>query len=120
MIWLFTAVSLIASLEFFFKLPISAEIGKATQSAKKALKIILASGISDHSKEKIVLECALRIFIGSSKALCLLFLALMPTYLLLFFSHSAFMLMMTLPGIGFSFFVSISYIVVRRRVIGRL
>lgn len=73
----------LASCLLFQRLPVLAHFQRALGYARKALRLILNTSVSDHWKERVLPRYAIRLALGSLGSFILVLAALAPFYLLL-------------------------------------
>ena len=115
-----TVITIIV-VECFIKLPFTITIKAVLYTAKKAIKVLKSSNISDHWKEIVLLRYSLDLFKGTIKLFCyLIFCALVVLVLavvidnIFIFNPSIIEILSSFKGIGSMTMISIIYYYLRK------
>ncbi|MCB2129338.1 MAG: hypothetical protein KDE03_09755 [Rhodobacteraceae bacterium] len=82
MVWIFTLVAAALASEALLRLPLMDSVRRVIATSRKSGKVLASKRISDHWKEKVLLNYALTIGKGSILFFILLCAALLPVALL--------------------------------------
>lgn len=111
--WVFAAVSGIVFVELFLRLSVAEKAKNLLHTGKKVTSVIASKKISDHWKEKVVLQYALRMFLGTLQLAALLIISFLPILFLVWLDHllnfSFLDFMQTITGILFTTVIAVVY-----------
>lgn len=123
-IWVLSAVGALLASELFLRLPILKHLGTVGTVSRKSMKALGAKGVSDHWKEKVLPAYSLRLAKAAISFFFFLALALLPVVLVGFAWPAGLTdwlgAIMAPLVLVFLMVVSLGYIYIRTKVLGRV
>ena len=116
MIHILLLILCIFSVELFIKSNFFPILGVLTKTTKRVIHVATSKYISDHWKEKILVEYALRIMKYSLQILSILLLVIFMFLIVNFFYNDLQYLLLSLIGIIESILFSLGYLFLKRSI----